>query len=184
MTTYFTSDQHFGHHNIIKFCDRPYANVDEMSHDLISRYNAIVKPEDIVYHLGDFSLDERVVPVILPRLNGTKYLIAGNHDKCHPHHKKHEAAKRRYLQYGFAGVYRELYFGNFLFNHLPYVGDSGHEARYPEWRPENKGQWLLCGHVHNAFKIGDRQINVGVDVWDYSPVSLNVLEEIAGFAKK
>ena len=74
---YFTSDHHFGHENIIKFCDRPFRSVEEMDQTLIERWNEKVKPEDEVYHLGDFSLakDPQRVSDILDSLKGTKYLI-------------------------------------------------------------------------------------------------------------
>jgi calcineurin-like phosphoesterase family protein len=56
---YFTSDNHFGHKNIIEFCDRPFANVQEMDDEMIRRWNEVVRPKDRVYHLGDFTLSGR-----------------------------------------------------------------------------------------------------------------------------
>jgi calcineurin-like phosphoesterase family protein len=178
VTTWFTSDEHYGHRNIIEYSGRPFANVDEMTRELIARHNAAVSKDDEVWHLGDFSLDERLVPQILPQLKGRHRLVVGNHDRCHPCHKKSNGATRRYLLYGFETVSFQVHMGPWLLNHLPYVGDSSHEARYPEWRPKDDGRWLLHGHVHELWKVRDRMINVGVDQWDYRPVALNELEKM------
>jgi calcineurin-like phosphoesterase family protein len=178
MTTWFTSDQHFGHRNIIQCCNRPFSSLDQMHEGLISRHNAVVATEDDVWHLGDFAMDDRLVQTFLPLLNGRHRLVAGNHDKCHPCHRRSEAAKRKYLLYGFDGVYQEVRLGPWLLNHLPYVGDSAHEPRYPEWRPKDDGRWLLHGHVHELWKVRDRMVNVGVDQWNFAPVSLETIEKL------
>ncbi len=54
---WFTSDTHFGHANIIRFCDRPFKDIQEMNERLIANWNAVVRPGDSVYHMGDFSTD-------------------------------------------------------------------------------------------------------------------------------
>jgi len=64
----------------------------------------------------------------------------------------------------------------FLFNHLPYSGDSKEQERFNNYRPQNKGQFLIHGHVHNNWRFKDNMINVGVDVWDYFPVSFNYIK--------
>lgn len=182
MTIYLTSDEHYGHNNIIAYCNRPFANVEEMNASLISNHNDVVGQDDIVYHLGDFCMNEKLVPTVLKQLNGTHYLVAGNHDRCHPVNKKWLAAKERYLLYGFAGVYQELFNfgGGFILNHMPYSApnDASREHHYNKYRSEDRGSWLLHGHVHNAWTTKDRMINVGVDVWDYKPVRLEALIDI------
>ena len=78
---YFTADTHFNHINIIKFCDRPYELIDEMNEALIENWNSVVGKDDEIYHLGDFGWGDNVDNLdILRRLNGTKYLVKGNHD--------------------------------------------------------------------------------------------------------
>lgn len=81
MKIFFTSDTHFGHKNIIRYCNRPWATVEEMNEGLIANWNAVVGPDDIVWHLGDFAFMSRERALeIFRRLNGTKYLVRGNHD--------------------------------------------------------------------------------------------------------
>jgi hypothetical protein len=84
MTTFLTSDTHFGHALMLKLeaCARPFANTDEMDQCLIDNWNAFVHPNDTVWHLGDFAMrqDERRVAQIFHALNGVKKLIIGNHD--------------------------------------------------------------------------------------------------------
>ena len=79
---FFTSDHHFYHTNIIKYCNRPFQSVEEMNEEMVKRWNSVVNPGDTVYYLGDFSLAKRPVEVFVPRLNGEKHFIMGNHDVC------------------------------------------------------------------------------------------------------
>jgi calcineurin-like phosphoesterase family protein len=81
-TIWFTSDTHFFHENVIKYCSRPYQNIEEMNSKLIDNWNSCVKKNDIVWHLGDFSFGSKDnIRKILPRLNGRIRLIKGNHDR-------------------------------------------------------------------------------------------------------
>ena len=84
MTTWFTSDHHFGHANIIKYSERPFNSVAHMNAAMVGAWNGVVAVDDTVYYLGDFAMQPHLVSEILPQLNGTKILIAGNHDRCHP----------------------------------------------------------------------------------------------------
>lgn len=81
---WFTSDLHFFHNNIIVYCDRPWANAEEMNEGLIGNWNSAVRPGDDVFILGDLAMGGRskapLLAKILKRLNGNKYLIPGNHD--------------------------------------------------------------------------------------------------------
>lgn len=80
--TFFTSDTHFGHANIIRFCNRPFQNVEEMNEVLIENWNKVVSKDDTVFHLGDFAFGgSSVWNSIIPRLNGHINLIIGNHDR-------------------------------------------------------------------------------------------------------
>src|SRR5882724_4671195 len=82
MKIWFTSDQHFCHKNIIRLCNRPFADLDEMHRTLKEKWNAKVGPQDLVYVIGDFSFCQKTeAHKILQALNGKKILIQGNHDK-------------------------------------------------------------------------------------------------------
>jgi calcineurin-like phosphoesterase family protein len=183
MAEWFTSDQHFGHRNIIEFSRRPFRDLEHMHGELVARHNAKVAPGDVVWHVGDFSLDDRFVRDFLPRLAGKHRLVAGNHDGCHPCHRRSEAAKRRYLMLGFEKVAEQVrHPAGFLLCHLPYMTSNAlenqHEARFPDFRPKDEGGWLVHGHVHESWQVKGRQLNVGVDVWDFAPVSLAMVSAI------
>jgi len=178
---YFTSDNHFGHENAIKYCDRPFSSVEEMNDVMIRYWNETVSPEDEIYHLGDFSLAASQVTIVTPILNGIKYLVPGNHDLCHTYHPrshKPESHAKRIKQYQEAGwiVLPEQTslsipaVGEVDLCHHPYSDKDLEYDKYANWRPEDKGNWLLCGHMHHKWKIKEKMINVGVDVWNFSPV--------------
>ena len=80
MKTYFIADTHFGHTNIIKYCNRPFRNIEEMNAELVKRWNSVVSDGDIVYHLGDFAFKNSDITNLVNKLNGKIYLIRGNHD--------------------------------------------------------------------------------------------------------
>lgn len=174
---WFTSDLHLGHEGVIRFCARPYQSAGEMDNDLIRRWNNCVKHDDTVYVLGDVSFHKPSIGVpLLRRLHGRKILVQGNHDKY---------SLTQYLDAGFITVVQEAVIhmsGRHLrLSHFPYwpINETDtHELRYQDRRPHNDGRWLLCGHVHEKWKIRERQINVGVDVWNYAPVSQSQIEKI------
>jgi calcineurin-like phosphoesterase family protein len=181
---FWTSDLHIGHENIIKFCDRPFTNTDHMREEIIRRWNEVVGPEDDVWLLGDIVMgNARVNLEHLRRLNGRKRLVTGNHDKIWRGNKP-GYAERWWPEYAAAGldiitdgesVDTELGGRTVRVSHFPYYDIARHEDKYADHRPKDDGHWLICGHVHQAWKVSGRQINVGVDVWDFTPVSDEVL---------
>ena len=97
---YFTSDTHYGHQNIIRFCERPYVDVHHMNVDLVNRAAGMVNVGDEVWHLGDVALgylDSTLTN--LARIAVDVTLVAGNHDRCHP---SNGARGERFVE-----VYRE-----------------------------------------------------------------------------
>ncbi len=182
MTVWYTSDQHFFHANIIDHCGRPFADVDEMNEALVDRWNAVVKPADAVWVVGDVALSPKGLGPVA-RLNGYKVLVAGNHDSCWDGHKRWRRAVQVYMDAGFRAVVpsgvvdRHVLLGGIpvKMSHLPYAGDSHPQDRYADRRPVDDGLVLIHGHVHEMWKVRGRMLNVGVDVWDYVPVHQDVV---------
>lgn len=84
MTYWFTADCHFHHTNIIKYCNRPFATIEQMNEELIKRWRDTVKPEDTVFHIGDFSFaNKEITSRIINVLTGTIVFLKGNHES-HP----------------------------------------------------------------------------------------------------
>lgn len=83
---FFTEDEHYGHTNIIRFCDRPFENVQEMDTKLIRRHNEVVEVEDTVVHAGDFAWckREKEAQAYVKQLNGRHVFIRGSHDRWLP----------------------------------------------------------------------------------------------------
>lgn len=174
VNTYFTSDFHFGHENIIKYCNRPFKNLKEMEETIINNWNSIVKPEDNVYFLGDFCFTnskggkkgEGVVgnPYDwIDRLNGNIIFIKGNHDNTNGLNVKLEC-----------GVIKHGGYRIFLV-HNPDHYDKDYKIN-------------LVGHVHEKWKIkkvnGNYLINVGVDVWNFKPIDWEQInKELQRFKK-
>lgn len=163
MTIWFTSDHHFSHANILKYTNRPFADTDEMNRALVKNYKEKVKPTDQVYFLGDFAFGNH--EKILRLLPGVKYLIRGNHDQ--------KISDAKFLQWGFHFI-KDVYelklpnekFGIWL-SHYAHL----------TWPKKHFGNWHLFGHSHGKI-IGQRlSADVGVDCWNYYPVSLEELKE-------
>ncbi len=101
MARFWTSDTHFGHEGILRFepVNRPFATVEEMNEVLVERWNAVVGPQDMVYHLGDVAMGKIADSLpVMSRLNGRKVLIPGNHDRVFSGMKSAQQIKFR-LEY-------------------------------------------------------------------------------------
>jgi calcineurin-like phosphoesterase family protein len=187
--TWYTSDPHFDHRNIIKYCDRPYLDVDHMNEMLIVNHNALVAPDDVVYITGDFSLSVNALRFV-HRLNGHLIILGGNHDKFWAGNgAKHQKFILPYHSAGFAQVWPVGYDEHHTLTdgtrvadvhlcHFPFQGDSHDGDRFDKWRPVDDGRIVVHGHVHDAWKVNGRQINVGVDVWEYKPVHSSQILDI------
>ena len=155
---YLISDTHFNHANIIKYCNRPFSDVEEMDKTIIKNWNNIVRDKDTVYFLGDLILSKnkgkKARELINNILNGNITIIKGNHDKF--------GEKFKIIEY-------ENY--KFMLIHNP---DSSLTFNFDGW--------IIHGHHHgnyldeypfiNPFK---KRINVSVEVLDYKPVSLDLI---------
>lgn len=176
MTTFFASDHHFGHVNIIEYCARPFDDVDHMNWSLVARWNAVVAPEDEVWHLGDLCLGRLEESLRFIRLlNGRITLVPGNHDRC----RDKPTSEDRYLDAGIETITRgPLEVEDFLLDHFPFADTDPTDRRYEDERPKDEGQWLIHGHVHEKWRQRGRMVNVGVDVWNGAPVPLEALRAL------
>ena len=189
MAIFFTSDLHLYHANVIRYCARPFATVEEMNEIIVKNWNETVGPDDTVYCLGDFAMAFRPVETFSPRLMGKKYLVPGNHDFCHSYHKRSRNPEQRekwiqkYVDYGWIVLPEQTTLdipGVATVNmcHHPYHLTHPADDKYKKWRPVDDGRWLLCGHVHEKWKVVDKMINIGVDQWGFKPVSVEQIKEI------
>lgn len=167
---YFISDTHFHHSNIIKYCNRPFKDINEMNETIISNRNSSITKDDIVYHLGDFCLsNDDEIKNIFNRLNGNKILIRGNHDR---------KPVKFYENIGFEVLTHALIVLDeykLMLSHVPLP-----DVKVPV------GYINLHGHIHNK-KISDdypknysenRHINLSVDSTDFKPVSLGEINKL------
>lgn len=164
---YFTSDWHFSHKNIVKFCPTfrtPFNSIDDMDKELIERWNATINPDDVVYNLGDvsFSHDLKAIEKTLSQLNGKHHLILGNHDGLIARHKERFLTATKndgnpilssvqdYLKLSIKELKRTL-----ILFHYP----------IDEWDGCHKGYYHLHGHIHDRMaKVKGKILNVGFDL--------------------
>jgi calcineurin-like phosphoesterase family protein len=172
MAIYFTSDTHFGHKNICKYCNRPWSNVDEMNEGLVQRWNSRVTPEDTVNHLGDFALGGKKNLAFRRRLNGRIILVKGNHDW----------STADMLAAGFDEVHynrlvkmdgKKVYMSHIPHGFPDHVEGRKHNPKFVQEPP--KHDIYLCGHVHEKWSRVGNTINVGVDASDFYPLTLQEL---------
>ena len=187
MEQYFTSDLHFGHKNILKYCpDRKFEDVSAMNEYIVEHWNSIVKPRDVVYFIGDLSLSQKIALEYIAKLQGKIVVVPGNHDAFHPMHKK---SKQAALELFKANANVEtiiqqmtMKIGEYevLLCHFPY--EQKDERKYTEFLPKRvKGQFLLHGHNHSTpeTKIGyfEDSCDVGWDAW-HKLVHIDEIEEV------
>lgn len=167
---WFTSDTHFWHENIIKYCNRPFKDVSEMNEELIRRWNETVPEYGIVFHLGDFcNGNSKAWNEVLFRLKGRIYLILGNHDM--------KAFRSGYIGSRIEYVAQQMTIRvggqSIILNHNPFLCYGG----------SYRDVWQLFGHVHSGPNshtgmdhprlqyLFPRQYDVGVDNNDFRPIS-------------
>lgn len=175
---FFHSDWHFNHAFVAE--TRGYSSAAKHDDALIERINSRVTKRDHIFVLGDvFMGSVRAGLDQIQRVNGVKHLVLGNHDPGHPMHRKSIPHTRRFLDvFESVSLHEQIRLPGgrkVLLSHFPYEGDhEDREDRYTQWRLRDEGEWLIHGHVHDAWRFNDRQINVGVDFWPY-PVDADTM---------
>jgi len=161
---YFTADNHWGHNRILEYSKRPFKTVEEMNEAMIANWNARVRKQDVVYHVGDFSFlpFDRTKP-IFDRLNGEKHLILGNHDRLN---------MMRNLGWASISQYKEIKVQGQSIVLLHYA--------MKVWNKSHHGAWHLYGHSHNSLPDDPTSlsIDVGVDAHGYAPISFDGVKQI------
>ena len=171
MNTWMTSDNHFFHKNIKRFCPetRQGDTVEEMNELMIQKWNQDVKPLDLVYCMGDFSFGwEDNTEKVLRRLNGIKVLVLGNHEKYLRKLPECNPDGNRYF----------IDIQDYIFTKI-----DDHEVvmfHYPiwEWRNMHRGSFHLYGHVHGGVQIPGRAMDVGIDTRPNKDMTLWPWEEV------
>ncbi|MDO4543503.1 MAG: metallophosphoesterase [Clostridia bacterium] len=167
---YFTADTHFGHQNVIRFCNRPFSSAEEMDEALIENRNSRVRGNDTVYVLGDMFFRSTNVESILRRLRGKKRLIVGNHDSAW-------LAKGNAANF-FASIDKFLEMSDgkraLTLCHYPMLS----------WKHAQRS-YMIHGHIHNdrtadfwSLLVARKNVlNAGTDINGFMPVSFDELNE-------
>lgn len=168
---YYIADMHFGHANIIKYCNRPFKSVEEMDSVLVRNWQKRVKEDDTVYIVGDIIYGHKNPEVILEQLPGKKILIEGNHDR---------SWKKK--------VDVEKYFEDIEL--MAEIKDNGIRVvlcHYPlmTWFEFGKGTYHVYGHIHDNINVPywsllmemEDALNAGADINNFYPVTLEELIE-------
>lgn len=199
---WLTSDTHYSHTNSLRYCGRPFWTKEQMDKAMIERWNKVVSDEDLVIHMGDVAMHTKPMLRILPQLKGEKWLVIGNHDMIFHYFLKSRGQKfidkmmQDYIKAGFTRIIE----GSLILDYLPgnakmsegyYTSDitkvrlchfptknafdNYHSDRHDSVRPEDTGILNASGHIHQLWKKQGNNINVGVDVWDFTPVDMDTV---------
>ena len=147
MGRWWTSDHHFGHANIIRYCARPFANADAMNRAMVDRWNDVVDDSDEVWILGDlvWGSSWRTMAGCVARLRGRKVLVPGNHDRCWVGRDNHASRRADYFNIG--GIDEivddpepHVVAGEaVMLNHFPYRTQSRYDLKFMQYRPQDDG---------------------------------------------
>lgn len=165
MKYFFTADEHYGHANIIKYCNRPFPDPAIMDNEIIKRHNEVVGEHDTTFHLGDFTFykDLNKVRNIIRRLNGNHVFLRGNHD------------------YWMDEINAANEFDNYdSIEEIELEGEYIVMCHYNMrvWNRSHHGSWQLFGHSHGKLEGVGKQIDVGVDTHNFYPYSFEEVKQI------
>lgn len=161
---FFTADTHLGHANIIKYCDRPFQTVEQMDDTIINNINEVVKANDRLYHVGDFSYrgGAKAIPAYRRRINCKNvFIVPGNHDR-------ESQLKGHFIVLPQCYMYENDGFRIVLCHYAMRV-----------WEHSHHGAGMLYGHSHGGLPIvpGAPTFDCGVDSWNMSPINLFTVKQ-------
>ena len=167
---WLTADEHHAHRNIIRHCNRPFKNIVEMRKTITKEANNVLKKGDELWHVGDYiwygpekrHYYEETFAMYLEGV--THHLVLGNHDRANPFF---------YVETGFTTVHTAV---SLTIGGITYVLAHDPSA----YCAVGNKAVLLCAHIHTLFKVlpKERVINVGVDQWNFRPVSMEEIQKI------
>ena len=165
------SDTHFGHTNIIKYCNRPFRSIEQMEDQLIHNWNKTVSKRDQVLFLGDFGFGEvHQLKKWAQALNGDIIMILGNHDRS-------RSTSFWRNEIGMQEVYPEpiIYKKFFILSHEPI-----------DWVSPKVPVVNIHGHSHDLdiFNINNHHINICVEQINYTPIRLNSIIKVCAEANE
>lgn len=191
---FVTADTHYNHGNIIKHCDREFESREQMNEVILERWNSVVGPDDIVWHLGDVAWGSRqYYDEFFHSVNGRLVVFVGNHDRTRYFDQYKEEGKI-IATYPYEAMHTVMQCGRVIqIAHSP--DDLG---RWPKINMRQQSPVRLCGHVHNSLPrwigmkrdwctktrryVGDPWpsfvLNMCVEHWDYTPQPLERVIEI------
>jgi calcineurin-like phosphoesterase family protein len=161
MTYWFTADEHYGHSNIIKHCNRPFDTIEQMDEELIRRFNALVGKNDITVHAGDFcwlNSKNDVQSKYIKRLHGIHIFLRGSHDGWLPGSAKYIWEKIIYS--------KQIVVCHYCMR---------------TWRKSHYNSWHLFGHSHGRLATVCKSHDIGVDNNNFRPVSFDEIAMIMKF---
>ena len=177
---FLTSDSHWNHENIIRFCNRPFTSLEEMDKALIDNWNNKVPKDGLVFHLGDFAWGGyNVWKNVREQLNGNIILVKGNHDDKN----LTPTAEKELFDFATYQLKLEIEGRKIYLNHYPFLCYCG------TYREKDQLIFQAYGHVHSGpfqekGKDNERckiafptQYDVGVDNNDFTPISWYELNE-------
>lgn len=164
MARFFTADQHFGHYNVIRHCNRPFIDVNEMDAFMIDAINKKIGVSDTLFHLGDFVHPGRKPPIIQKYREQIRcrdvILIIGNHDPA-----ERDGRPKAFLNDLFSRVYQNML--------IRLGGKQATLSHYPyeTWPKHLHGAYHLHGHSHGGSSKRRNRLDVGVDCHNFAPLS-------------
>lgn len=170
--TFITSDTHWGHANIIRHCSRPFVDVNHMNKVLVDNHNSLVRPNDNLIHLGDFSFRGDSAETYLNNLNGNIWFVIGNHDKDLKKFFGNDI-KREYN----GKTYRILPAESMITIDERSIVLSHYSMRV--WYGSHRGNWHLYGHSHGSLfdDPNSLSMDVGVDCNNYFPFTFDQIQD-------